>query len=166
MPWCWGTALAKTPHLFYSSFHAQATGVYLLVANLHTAYFTRCSGFTLNGGSGLAHQYNLIECIVRIHRDRRVLYPLPNLLAHHPGTKDFSMLVKHHQVCMRPRSKRTFLILDSKAPAIQPLTLALPCIDSNACFAGFSVAHLIASPREHPVKRAKFRTHLSIVTTL
>lgn len=32
--------------------------------------------------------------------------------------------------------------------------------------AGLYVAHLIASPREHPVNREKLRTHLSKVTTL
>jgi hypothetical protein len=32
--------------------------------------------------------------------------------------------------------------------------------------AGLYVAHLIASPREHPVKREKLRTQVSRVTTL
>jgi hypothetical protein len=32
--------------------------------------------------------------------------------------------------------------------------------------AGLNVAHLIASPREQPVKREKFRTQVSRVTTL
>lgn len=38
--------------------------------------------------------------------------------------------------------------------------------ECNTHFAGLYVAHLIDSARVHPVNLAKFRTHLSRVTTL
>lgn len=39
-------------------------------------------------------------------------------------------------------------------------------VECDTYFAGLYVAHLIASPKEQPVKREKLRTHLSRVITL
>jgi hypothetical protein len=90
----------------------------------------------------------------------------PDLPASDPGADDISLPVEYHQVGVRPMAECPLLILDPEAPTTISTEKRTGKKMQETHLAGLKVAHLMASPREHPVKREKFRTHLSSVTTL
>lgn len=88
------------------------------------------------------------------------------MLALDPGADRVALSVENHQVSVCTSPKRPLSILNSEASVKTVRDRKHEQKKKPAHFAGLKVAHLIASPSEHPVKREKLRTHVSKVTTL
>lgn len=90
----------------------------------------------------------------------------PYLFPFDPSVQDEAIPVEDDEICVCARSEGSFLILDADTPAGHPLAITSPIGFEDSYLAGLYVAHLMASLSEQPVNLAKFRTHVSKVTTL